>query len=204
MMMPANFTAVNSEVVYGGADLFTILADTTAPIWNAANVKKFNTNLITLISNSFFASTVANTLGVMFSGNWGKDNKILGENGSINQKMFGLWDVTDPKNPVRTDDMTFGNKVMQVLGMASVAYTLGTTDATVLVAYCERLGEGPDFALHFEPAPAAIASPDHVVAVTAPNAAVEAVARRDPAQYQWTYKRYTLRPSGLGEDNPYR
>ena len=49
MMMPANFTAVNSEVVYGGADLFTILADTTAPVWNAANVKKFNTNLITLI-----------------------------------------------------------------------------------------------------------------------------------------------------------
>ena len=87
--------------------------------------------MITLISNSFFASTVANTLGVMFSGNWGKDNKILGEDGSINQKMFGLWDVTDPKNPVRTDDMTFGNKVMQVLGMASVAYTLGTTDAKV-------------------------------------------------------------------------
>ena len=131
MMMPANFTAVNSEVVYGGADLLSVLADTTAPIWNASNVKKFNTNVITLISNSFFASTVANTLGVMFSGNWGKDNKILGEDGSINQKMFGLWDVTDPKNPVRTDDMTFGNKVMQVLGMASVAYTLGTTDAKV-------------------------------------------------------------------------
>lgn len=131
MMMPANFTAVNSEVVYGGADLFSVLADTTAPIWNASNVKKFNTNVITLISNSFFASTVANTLGVMFSGNWGKDNKILGEDGSINQKMFGLWDVTDPKNPVRTDDMNFGNKVMQVLGMASVAYTLGTTDAKV-------------------------------------------------------------------------
>lgn len=129
--MPANFTAVNSEVVYGGADLLSVLADTTAPIWNASNVKKFNTNVITLISNSFFASTVANTLGVMFSGNWGKDNKILGENGSINQKMFGLWDVTDPMNPVRTDDMTFGNKVMQVLGMASVAYTLGTTDAKV-------------------------------------------------------------------------
>ena len=131
MMMPANFTAVNSEVVYGGADLLSVLADTTAPIWNASNVKKFNTNVITLISNSFFAATVANTLGVMFSGNWGKDNKILGENGSINQKMFGLWDVTDPENPVRADDMTFGNKVMQVLGMASVAYTLGTTDAKV-------------------------------------------------------------------------
>jgi len=86
MMMPANFTAVNSEVVYGGADLFSVLADTTAPIWNASNVKKFNTNVITLISNSFFASTVANTLGVMFSGNWGKDNKILGEDGSSTRR----------------------------------------------------------------------------------------------------------------------
>ena len=132
MMMPANFTAVNSEVVYGGADLFSILADTTAPVWNAANVKKFNTNLITLVSNSFFTKTVDNTLGVMFGGNWGKDgDKIFGEEGSLNQNVFGLWDNTDPANPVRTDDMTFGNKVMQVLGMASVAYTLGTTDAKV-------------------------------------------------------------------------
>ena len=126
MMMPANFTAVNSEVVYGGADLFTILADTTAPVWNAANVKKFNTNLITLISNSFFQKTVGNTLGVMFSGTWGKDNKIFGEEGSINQKVFGIWD-----GDTRKDDMNFGNKVMQVLGMAAVGYTLGTTDAKV-------------------------------------------------------------------------
>ena len=130
MMMPANFTAVNSEVVYGGADLFTILADTTAPVWNAANVKQFNTNLITLISNTFFQSTVSNTLGVMFSGNWGKDNKILGENGSINQNMFGLF-TKKGEDLVRTGDMNFGNKVMQVLGMVSVAYTLGTTSAKV-------------------------------------------------------------------------
>ncbi len=130
MMMPANFTAVNSEVVYGGADLFSILADTTAPIWNAANVKKFNTNVITLISNAFFTKTVSNTLGVMFGGNWGKDNDhIFGEDGALNQNVFGLWDDSTPS--VRTDDMTFGNKVMQVLGMASVAYTLGTTDAKV-------------------------------------------------------------------------
>ena len=129
MMMPANFTAVNSEVVYGGADLFTILADTTAPVWNAANVKKFNTNVITLISNTFFQKTVDNTLGVMFGGNWGKDNeKIFGEEGSLNQNVFGLWNEA---GDTRTDDMTFGNKVMQVLGMASVAYTLGTTDAKV-------------------------------------------------------------------------
>ena len=130
MMMPANFTAVNSEVVYGGADLLSILADTTAPIWNAANVKQFNTNVITLISNTFFQNTVASTLGVMFSGNWGGDDglKIFGENGSINQTMFGLF---DPETKERTGDMNFGNKLMQVLGMASVAYTLGTTSAKV-------------------------------------------------------------------------
>ena len=124
MMMPANFTAVNSEVVYGGADLFSILADTTAPIWNASNVKTFNTNVIKLISNSFFADTVKSTLGVMFGGNWGGDNgdKIFGDDGALKKNIYG---------DVNGDDMTFGNKVMQVLGMASVAYTLGTTDAKV-------------------------------------------------------------------------
>ena len=123
MMMPANFTAVNSEVVYGGADLFSVLADTTAPIWNAANVKKFNTNVITLISNSFFADTVKSTLGVMFSGNWGDDNKIFGDEGSLKKNIYA---------DVNGDEMTFGNKVMKTLGMASVVYTLGTTDAKVL------------------------------------------------------------------------
>src|SRR3546814_5960927 len=76
--------------------------------------------------------------------------------------------------------------------------------ATVLFGYCERIGAGPGFALRFEPAPEGIASTDPVVAATALNAAVERIARRDPAQYQWTYKRYKLRPPGSGEANPYR
>ena len=125
MMMPANFTAVNSEVVYGGADLFTILADTAAPVWGAANVKQFNTNLITLISNSFFQKTVSNTLGVMFGGNWGGDDgvKIFGDDGELKKNIYG---------DVNGNEMTFGNKVMRTLGMVSVAYTLGTSDAKVL------------------------------------------------------------------------
>ena len=124
MMMPANFTAVNSEVVYGGADLFTILADTTAPIWNATNVKTFNTNLITLISNSFFQKTVNSTLGVMFGGNWGGDNgkKIFGDDGSLKENIYG---------DINGNEMTFGNKVMRTLGMASVVYTLGTAPAKI-------------------------------------------------------------------------
>ena len=126
MMMPANFTAVNSEVVYGGADLFTILADTTAPIWNAANVKKFNTNLITLISNSFFADTVKSTLGVMFSGNWGSDGVTLfGDDGSLTA-LYKVGRVPTG------DSQTFGNKIMTTLGLASVVYTLGMKDAAAL------------------------------------------------------------------------
>ena len=122
MMMPANFTAVNSEVVYGGADLFSILADTTAPVWNAANVKQFNTNVITLVSNSFQSIFTDKVLGTMFSGNWGGDDgvKLFGDEGTLKLALYG------------DDDMGFGNKVMRTLGMASVAYTLGTTDAKVL------------------------------------------------------------------------
>lgn len=119
--MPANFTAVNSEVVYGGADLFSVLADTTAPIWNAANVKQFNTNVITLVSNSFQKIFVDSVLGTMFSGNWGGDDgkKLFGDEGTLKLALYG------------DDDMGFGNKVMRTLGLASVVYTLGTTSAKV-------------------------------------------------------------------------
>ena len=121
MMMPANFTAVNSEVVYGGADLFAILADSTAPIWNAANVKTFNTNLLTILSNTFTKDLVNATMGTMFSGTWGDDDSankkvLFGDDGTVS-KLY--------KNG--TDSMTFGNKVMKTIGLAASVYTLGTT-----------------------------------------------------------------------------
>lgn len=93
---------------------------------------------------------------------------------------------------------------VQALTMTLLSRLAERTQAVVLFAWCERMDTGPDFALHFEPAPAAIADPDAGIAVAALNAGVEKIARRDPAQYQWTYKRYTLRPSGSGEENPYR
>ena len=121
MMMPANFTAVNSEVVYGGADLFSILADTTAPIWGAKEVKQFNTNLLTILSNTFTKPLVNATIGTMFSGVWGDDDaadkKVLfGDDGTVSALY---------KNG--TNDMTFGNKVMKTIGLAASVYTLGTT-----------------------------------------------------------------------------
>jgi KDO2-lipid IV(A) lauroyltransferase len=82
------------------------------------------------------------------------------------------------------------------------------TGAAVVFAYCERIVGGragqPAFALHIEAAPEAVGDAEPAVAVAALNGALERIARRDPSQYQWTYKRYTLRPSGSGYDNPYR
>lgn len=126
MMMPANFTAVNSEVVYGGADLFSILADTTAPIWGPANVKTFNTNLLTILSNTFTSWTVDATMGTMFGGNWGKDgDKLFGDEGSVNKLFTNKFNAAG--DDFSSDEMNFGNKVMRALGVAASVYTLGTT-----------------------------------------------------------------------------
>lgn len=92
---------------------------------------------------------------------------------------------------------------VQALTMTLVSRLAERTGAIVLFAWCERSGAGLDFALHVESAPEHIADPDPVIAATALNAMVERIARRDPAQYQWTYKRYGARPEGSGESYPY-
>ena len=77
--------------------------------------------------------------------------------------------------------------------------------AQVLLCWCERLPgrSPPTFALHVRAAPDAVADADPARGVAALNHAIEAVVRRDFAQYQWTYKRYKYRPPGSGEPNPY-
>ena len=137
MMMPANFTAVNSEVVYGGADLFSILADTAAPVWGAANVKQFNTNLLTILSNSFVSPLLNVTIGTMFGGNWGKDgDKLFGDDGTASKffKNQAAYDAAGNFTGFDGDEMTFGNKVMRVLGSAAAVYTLGTAPAKNLIS----------------------------------------------------------------------
>jgi KDO2-lipid IV(A) lauroyltransferase len=98
----------------------------------------------------------------------------------------------------------------QALTMTLLGRLAARSDARVLFAWCERVPgtsvsslSPPRFALHVEAAPEGIGDADPQRAVAALNAGVEAIARRDFAQYQWTYKRYTLRPAGSGEENPY-
>ena len=120
MMMPANFSAVNAEVVYGGA-----VADYLPNAWTAANVKTLSTNVLTILSNSFTKLLVNATLGTMFSGNWGSDGvKLFGDEGSLTALYHIDHDITK-------DSQNFGNKIMTTLGLASVVYTLGTSDAKI-------------------------------------------------------------------------
>jgi len=57
--------------------------------------------------------------------------------------------------------------------------------------------------VHLIPALAPLHDADLQVAVAAMNSSVQTIAERDPSQYQWTYKRYNLRPPESGESNPY-
>lgn len=89
----------------------------------------------------------------------------------------------------------------QALTLSLIPRLAEKSGAPVVFGYAEPVPGG--FDVHFERAPAGIASPDLVHATTVMNQCVEAIARRDLRQYQWTYKRYTLRPPGSGETNPY-
>ena len=67
MMMPANFSAISeNEMTYvnGGASL----ADILAPSLEVKNWQKFNTNMVTIIGNSFMSNYIKNTVGVLFNG----------------------------------------------------------------------------------------------------------------------------------------
>ena len=67
MMMPANFSAISeNEMTYvnGGASL----ADILAPELKVENWQKFNTNMVTIIGNSFMSKYIGNTVGVLFNG----------------------------------------------------------------------------------------------------------------------------------------
>lgn len=125
--------------------------------------------------------------------------KILKDGGVV-----GILPDQQPKQGDGEFAPFFGVPALTMTLLGRLAHRTG---AAVVFAWCERIDSGrdgqPAFALHIETAPDTVGNADPVVAVTALNAALERIARRDPSQYQWTYKRFTLRPPGSGEENPY-
>ena len=139
--MPANYSAIaENEMTYVvGGGLLEAIGSVTAPVWGAANVKTFNTNLITIIGNSYVSKVLAGTLGVMFSGAWGtKDDDVAEAWGYDKDKkitIFGknkaLWNALDPNGPKETNGF---NKFMQGIGALAAVYTLGTSTTKSNVA----------------------------------------------------------------------
>ena len=141
MMMPANYSAIaENEMTYVvGGGLLEAVGSVTAPVWGAANVKTFNTNLITIIGNSYVSKVLGATLGVMFSGAWGtKDDDVAEAWGYDKDKkitIFGknkaLWNALDPNGSKETNGF---NKFMQGIGALAAVYTLGTSTTKSNVA----------------------------------------------------------------------
>ena len=141
MMMPANYSAIaENEMTYVvGGGLIDAIGAVTAPVWTAANVKTFNTNLVTIIGNSYVSKVLNATLGVMFSGSWGEKNTAAGDYYGIEDDkkltIFGknkaLWNRLDPNGSEETSGL---NKFMQGIGALAAVYTLGTSTTKSNVA----------------------------------------------------------------------
>ena len=118
MMMPANYSVIaENEMTYvnGGANFIDAIGAVTAPIWNLDSVKTFNTNIVTLVGNTFLSKVVDQTIGVLFSG-------------ETTWKAVGAIPKTLFSTNVRGNDIeknNVGDYVMNALGIAAAVYNLG-------------------------------------------------------------------------------
>ena len=134
--MPANFSAIaESEMTYVvGGGVIEALGAVTAPIWNAENVKTFNTNMIQIVGNTFAPKFVKGTLGVLFGGNYlekNQDGVPADKKLTVLGKNKGLWNALDPNGPAETSGV---NKFLAGVGALAAVYTLGTAKTKSYVA----------------------------------------------------------------------
>ena len=131
MMMPANFSAISeNEMTYvnGGASL----ADILAPSLEVENWKKFNTNMVTIIGNSFLGQYVENTVGVLFDGKYVPGNLgkawFKGVDGAYDSGKGQVGDVTESEgfNKFLAGSNGVLNAGLRMVGSAAAIYNLAT------------------------------------------------------------------------------
>ena len=104
MMMPAHFSAIaENELVY-------VVGGSAVTDW----AKTFNTNMVTIVGNTFVGKLVNVTLGTMFGGAWGADGTV-----SISDAMSTAF----YKNGA--NDKSTLNKVLATVGIGAAIYQLG-------------------------------------------------------------------------------
>ena len=123
--MPANFSAVaENEMTYviGGG-----IVDVLAPVLTEADWKRFNTNLVTIIGNSYMEKFINNTLGVVFSGTYGIKNGVFATYGN---RVKGIWGSNyvdgDNKTKFLTGSKGVLNVALDIIGNAGAIYNLAT------------------------------------------------------------------------------
>ena len=132
MMMPANFSAISeNEMTYvnGGASLAEILA----PELKVENWQKFNTNMVTIIGNSFMGKYIKNTVGTLFNGAYKPGNLGKAWYGDVKDAYGTGYEVGFGKHENETAGDKFlngGNGVLnaglRMLGSAAAIYNLAT------------------------------------------------------------------------------
>ena len=133
MMMPANFSAISeNEMTYvnGGASLAEILA----PELKVENWQKFNTNMVTIIGNSFMSKYIGNTVGTLFDGKYVPGNLGKAWYGDVKGAYGTGYDAGFGKHG---DEQTAGDKFLnggngvlnaglRMVGSAAAIYNLAT------------------------------------------------------------------------------
>src|SRR5690606_22857156 len=112
-------------------------------------------------------------------------------------KDGGMLGILPDQQPKRGDGEFAPFFNIPALTMTLLPRLAERTGATVLCAYVKRLPTHEQgFEVHIEPAPDTVADPDPLIATAALNLALEHCIRSAPEQYQWSYKRFTIRPEG--------
>ena len=108
MMMPANFSVMaENELVY-------VVGGSAVTDW----AKTFNTNMVTIVGNTYVQKLVNATMGTMFNGNFGGDGLSFGD---------GF------KAALGTGSMNGFNKFLAGVGVSAAIYNLGTASTKTWV-----------------------------------------------------------------------
>jgi KDO2-lipid IV(A) lauroyltransferase len=116
-----------------------------------------------------------------------------------NGEMIGLLADQQPKQGEGVFVDFFGQPA---LTMTLVNRLARRTGAAVVFISAERLEKGTGWALRLRPADEGIAGDDPKAALTIMHDWLENEIRRDPAQYLWSYKRFSLQPEGRPSPYP--
>lgn len=108
-------------------------------------------------------------------------------------RIVGILPDQQPKRGNGEFAPFFGIPALTMVLLTRLAAKSG---APVVFGFAERLDDSRGFRLHFRAAPEEVSSPDSRIAVAALNRTVEEMVRIAPAQYQWGYKRFSIRPEG--------